>query len=103
MALQQLFESLSQRKRPEDVAEMILSLLGDNLSAKEKGKLGRVARGSLKRSFWGYTSMSQQFKMPVGAEKKIDKAVEIFKLARSPRILITIQLASPALLPQPLI
>jgi len=78
-ALTQLYESISQRKRPEDVAELILATMGEKLSPREKNKLEKAAQGSLRRT-WGYSSMGQRFFKPVGAEKQISKAVELFKL-----------------------
>jgi hypothetical protein len=75
-----LHKTLSQRKRPEDVAQMILEILGDNLSSKESIILKKAAKGSLKKTFWGYTSMMQEFATAVGAEKQIKKTIEIFQL-----------------------
>lgn len=80
-AFEKLYQSLSQRKRPEDVAELILTLLGEKLSSGERKLLNKAAKSSLKRSLWGYTSMLQTFARPVGAEKQIKKTVELFKLA----------------------
>lgn len=64
----QLYSSLSERKRPEDIAETIHSLL-DNLSYSEQRILEKAARGSLKNKILGYTSMLQDFAQPIGAEK----------------------------------
>lgn len=79
MTLRILHETLNQRKRPEDVAQMILELIGQQLSYKEKQVLEKAAKGSLKRTVYGYTSMSQVFGSLVGADKKINKAIEIFE------------------------
>lgn len=79
MSLEKLYATLEQRKRPEDVAEMILYVLGD-LSFFEKRKLEKAAKGSLKNLVLGYTSMVQEFSKPVGAGKQIKKAIEIFEL-----------------------
>lgn len=78
--MESLYQTLFQRKRPEDVAEMILSILKDDLSWKETMILEKAAAGSLKRKVWGYTSMLQEFAKPIGAGKQIKKAVEIFKV-----------------------
>ena len=80
MSLEQLYKTLKQRKRSEDVAEMILSVLGNELSFFERRKLEKAAKGSLKNMVLGYTSMLQEFAKPIGAEKQIRKAIEIFKL-----------------------
>ena len=46
----------------------------------------KAAKGSLKKTFWGYTSMMQEFATAVGAEKQIRKTIEIFKLENKERI-----------------
>ncbi|MEM6378206.1 MAG: hypothetical protein AAF705_08340 [Bacteroidota bacterium] len=79
-AIENLHNTLNQRKRPEDVAQMIFEILGDDLSAKEQAILKKAAKGSLKNTFFGYTSMMQEFATAVGAEKQIKKAIEIFEL-----------------------
>lgn len=79
--LKLLYGSVSQRKRPEDVAELILQLLGDKLTPGEKSTLGVAAQGSIRRSLWGYTSMLQTFAKPIGAEKQIRKVIELFGLS----------------------
>lgn len=78
--LQVLHQTLNQRKRPEDVAQMILELIGQELSYKEKIVLEKAAKGSLKRTVYNYTSMSEVFGNVVGAEQQINKAIEIFEL-----------------------
>ncbi len=86
MALEQLYKTLKQRKRPEDVAEMILHILGNNLSFFERRKLEKAAKSSLKNVVLGYTSMLQEFAKPIGAEKQIKKAVELFKVRQQENI-----------------
>ncbi len=80
MDIKELYRTLNQRKRPEDVAQMIAELLGDDLNPREKRTLAKAAKGSLKNMFWGYTSMMQEFAAAVGAEKQIRKTIEIFNL-----------------------
>lgn len=78
--LNQLYTTLKLRKRPEDVAEMILSVAGNHMSFFERRKLEKASKGSLKTLVFGYTSMLQKFAEPVGAEKQVRKAVEIFRI-----------------------
>ncbi len=80
MTIEKLYKTLDQRKRPEDVAEMILELVGDRFTLREKVILEKAAKGSLKRSLYHYTSMSQVFGFAVGADRQIEKAIEIFEL-----------------------
>lgn len=81
--IEKLYRTLSQRKRPEDVAEVILRIIGDDLSFFGRRKLQKAADGSLKNLVLGYTSMLQEFAKPVGAEKQVRKAMEIFKIGTS--------------------
>ncbi|WBA40248.1 hypothetical protein [Hymenobacter canadensis] len=79
MSLQELHTTLSQRRRPEDVAEMLLPLLEHQLDRGQLAILQRAVNHSLRRSFWQHTAMSQVFRAPVGAEKQVRKAAELFK------------------------
>ncbi|MES2462438.1 MAG: hypothetical protein V4671_17795 [Armatimonadota bacterium] len=73
-----LYTTLDQRYRPEDVAQLVLEALGDQHSTDERPMLDRVARGSLKRTALGYTSLSQDFARPEGANRQVDKVCELF-------------------------
>lgn len=78
--IEQLYNTLHERRRPEDVANMVMELTIDSLTAKEKAVLEKAAAGSLARNVYGYTSMLQSFAEATGAGKQISKAIEIFKL-----------------------
>lgn len=78
--IEQLYQTLNERRRPEDVAEMIIELTKDSLTTKERLLLEKAAKGSLVRNVFGYTSMLQTFAEAKGAGKQIVKAIEIFKL-----------------------
>jgi hypothetical protein len=77
--MQELFETLQQRRRPEDVAEMIRCQLGDNMTQQELLVLDRAARHSLKRGLAKTTSMLEEFHRPVSPERQIARAVELFR------------------------
>ena len=79
-SIEQLYKSLNERRRPEDVAEMVIELTKDSLTNKERLLLEKAANGSLARNVFGYTSMVQEFAEAKGAGKQITKAIEIFKL-----------------------
>ncbi|AZA77726.1 hypothetical protein EG347_09430 [Chryseobacterium sp. G0186] len=81
--IEQLYKTLDQRKRPEDVAEMIVELMKRNLTIQEQAILSKAANRSLKNSMYAYTSMLETFGTAVGAEKQIRKAIEIFKISES--------------------
>lgn len=78
--IEHLFQTLDQRRRPEDVAEMIVELMRSHLKIDELATLSKAANRSLKNSVYGYTSMLETFGKAIGADKQIKKAVEIFKL-----------------------
>lgn len=78
--IEQLYQTLDQRRRPEDVAEMIVELMRGQLAIHELATLSKAASRSLKNSVYGYTSMLETFGKAVGADKQIKKAIEIFKI-----------------------
>ena len=73
-----LHQTLAQRPRPEDVAEMLLPLLGAQLAPVELALLQKAAANSLRRNLWQYTSMLEGFARPVGATKQATTAAELF-------------------------
>lgn len=79
--MQWLYLSLNQRQRPEDVADNILELLKNDLNRAEKSCLQQAAKGSLRQSFFSYTSMLQDFAAPVGLQRQVSKAMELFTTA----------------------
>ena len=79
-AMEQLFKTLNQRKRPEDVAQMILDFLGEELTLKESKSIEKAAKNSLKRNYWGYSSMAQTFATAHNAKKQIAKTTELFNV-----------------------
>lgn len=81
--MQSLFETLDRRRRPEDVAEMILELLGDALTPEERRVLDRAAAGSIERGVTRFTSMLEDFARPVSPERQVRKAAELFQTARA--------------------
>jgi hypothetical protein len=78
--IEELFNTLNERKRPEDVAEMVIDLAKDSLTTVERAALEKAAQGALTRNAYGYTSMLQTFAEVQGAGKQVSKAIEIFKL-----------------------
>jgi hypothetical protein len=79
--MEALFETIARRRRPEDVAQMILETLGDSLTHYERRILNRAAAGSLKRALSHFTSMMEDFARPVAPERQVRKAVELFSNA----------------------
>jgi hypothetical protein len=76
--LQQLFNSLDQRHRPEDVAKNIMIVLDNSLSGQQRKLLDLAARGAIGRGTW-YSSISPDFARPVGMERQLAKAAELFE------------------------
>lgn len=79
--LHALYETLGARRRPEDVAQTIREVLGDALGVADARILERAARGSLKRRLFGYTSMLEDFARPVGLDRQVARARELFECA----------------------
>lgn len=77
-ALDALYRSLDQRPRPEDVAELILDVVGKDLSKGDRAIVEVAAAGSLKRSVHGFSSMWADFHRPVAPSTSAQKAVELF-------------------------
>jgi hypothetical protein len=81
MDLTALHQTLTQRRRPEDVAELLVPLLQDKLTPGEQNTLAKAAAGSLRRSAWQFSSMLDAFAPPVGADKQARKAAELLGYA----------------------
>ncbi len=83
--LRELFNSLDRRRRPEDIAELIVGEL-DDLAPRELRSLQRVAGGSLKRGWWGFgfSSMSDDFRRPAGMDHQLDVAESLFHVGNRP-------------------
>lgn len=81
--MQELFETLQQRRRPEDVAEVIRATCAQQMTPHELKILDRAASGSLKRSFAKATSMLEGFQRPVSPERQVRKALELFRRTES--------------------
>jgi hypothetical protein len=79
-----LYLSLSRRLRPEDVAELIRQELSDSLSPNEAGTLDRAARGAHACDSWGYSSMSADFRQPVGLASQVGTARALFPTITAP-------------------
>lgn len=79
--MKELFESLNKRRRPEDIAQIIREQLSGRLDKRQDALLERAARGSLKQRLFGYTSMLQDFAKPVGMQRQVAKAEQLFAAA----------------------
>ncbi len=73
-----LYKSLNERRRPEDIAEIIRKLIGSDLNAHERQILERAARYALVRKSIAYTSMPEHFRVIVGAQKQVNTANTLF-------------------------
>jgi FixJ family two-component response regulator len=68
--IEQLYQTLNERRRPEDVAEMVIELSKDSLTTKERLILEKAAKGSLAKNIFGYTSMLQTFAEAIFTQAK---------------------------------
>ncbi|AWL90800.1 hypothetical protein BF14_033770 [Streptomyces griseus] len=79
--LRELHASLTLRKRPEDVARLIQDLYaaqGTDLDTATKVALAKAAEHSLRNLWHGYTSMREEFARPVGAQRQLARAANLF-------------------------
>lgn len=80
-----LYDSLQRRLRPEDVAHIILELNvlfpNTNEERELKNSLERIAKHSLSRGVFKMTSMMQDFFRPVSLDRQTNKANELFESA----------------------
>ena len=79
--LQELYQSLDQRWRPEETAEKIRVLLGDGVDRNTAAQLKKVSRHS--RPF-GWSSMIADFARPVGMGRQLHRAQLLFGTAAPP-------------------
>jgi hypothetical protein len=80
--LRELHASLGLRKRPEDVAVLIRDLfdaLHGGLDRRTRAALDKAARNSLRSLWHGYTSMLEDFARPVGAQRQLAVAAQLFE------------------------
>lgn len=68
---------MQERRRPEDVAALVLSLLQGQLSVKQQ----KILEGAAKHSFYkGLSSMNTQYVRLVGADRLVDRSSKLFGL-----------------------
>jgi hypothetical protein len=85
--LDTLYESLDGRSRPEDIAELILAGSEEistragrrwRLTSREQAVLSRAAKHSLRHSYYGWSSMSDDFARPPAATRQLDALSYLF-------------------------
>ncbi|MFB9371834.1 hypothetical protein [Kitasatospora albolonga] len=79
--LRELHTSIGRRRRPEDVAELIRELLDSTpgtVDERTAAALAKASENSLKNLWHGYTSMLQDFARPVGLQRQLTTAAELF-------------------------
>src|SRR5262245_15035496 len=81
--MRDLFATLQERRRPEDIAEMVRAQLGGCFSEDELAVRDKEARHSVKRSIGHATSMLETFREPVAPARQVRKALELFHLAQA--------------------
>ena len=75
--LDTLYESLDGRSRPEEIAETILDGW-DRPTNREKIVLERASKHSLRHSYYGWSSMPDDFARPSGAGHQLDALSHLF-------------------------
>jgi len=84
-SVETLWQMVQGRPRPEDAADVVLGLLGPELSLSQKAKVALAARGALVRSGnFGFSSMSQTWAHASGIEAQLPSARRIFPDVAAP-------------------
>ena len=83
--LRELYDSLDRRLRPEDVADLVLRVLGDSVDKATRGVVNRAARGAHRRGGWGYSSMSTDYARPARFDVQLATAAALFPGVESAR------------------
>lgn len=93
--LRGLYATLQRRKRPEDVAHMIVEAIGASFDRNQRAILQQAARGSVKAKLFAWTSMMEDFARPQGMERQVRVAEALFEI---PNTLTAEQCADPGVL-----
>ena len=81
--MRELFDTLQERRRPEDVARLIRDSLDLKLTRAESRILNKAANASLKSRVAAWTSMLETFLSPIAPETTVRKALELFQCTES--------------------
>ena len=76
--IEELYESLRRRRRPEDIAQLIAESPEIEIDPRTAKLLKRASKGSLIQNWFGYSSMSADFAQAVSCERQISKGRELF-------------------------
>lgn len=83
MTLDTLYTTLSERRRPEDVADLVHVRLEGRLAPWESSLLERASARSLRKTWLGYTSMRQDWARAVGMHRQVGRARELFESSKA--------------------
>ncbi len=73
-----LYEAAMRRPRPEEVALLCFEALKDQLSLPQRHILGQAARRAHAREGFGFSSMSDEWRQPLGIAGQLDSARRLF-------------------------
>ncbi|GAA3622139.1 hypothetical protein GCM10022419_129770 [Nonomuraea rosea] len=77
----ELHASLDRRYRPEDIADLVLQVLAERLTRRERVVLERAAKHSSRGEAW-FSSMSSDYARPVGGARQVAAATRLFGESR---------------------
>lgn len=76
-----LYECVQTRPRPEDVAELVMDVLGNTMTPSLRKALDQAAQHSMKRLGWSYSSMASDFaRATTGVSKQVGVASILFNV-----------------------
>ena len=76
--MRELYKTITERKRPEEVANIIMKKFHDHFSLRESKAIKKAASNSFGRGRYSYSSMSDTYKKPVGAVRQLSKGKDLF-------------------------
>jgi hypothetical protein len=80
--MENLYEAVRSRPRPEDVAELVIAAIGATFSQEEARIASEAAAYSFRRLGYTWSSMSNDFAPPSSATKQTDTAARLFDIPR---------------------
>lgn len=76
--MRELYDTTMERRRPEDIADMIIEKFNENFSMLERRAIKKAATNSLGQGQFSYSSMSDTYKKPIGAARQLGKGKDLF-------------------------
>lgn len=81
--LRRLHASLDRRHRPEDVAQLVVGVMGSDLGLLERRRINKATKHAL-QNLYGWSSMASDFARPIGMQRQLRTARQLFPALTAP-------------------